>query len=711
MSSTLNIEGSRPGISMWTRTGPSSGPRHIASLMTRARAAAGTDSSLRSWWGSHRRSAIVLSILLVVAGVAQAINMFGAPQAIDDEGVYVAQAWAIIHLHALAPYTYWYDHPPLGWVQLSLFDLLVFPFRSSLSAVAVGREAMLVVQLVNVVLLWTLARRLQVARWATAVGIAFFSLSPLAIQYHRSVYLDNIAVAWALLAFMLALSPRRRLVAFAGAGLCLGISSLSKETFLLLAPALGWQIWRTAGPIHRRYAIAAAGALFGATLSLYVLYAALKVELLPTAGHVSLWTGITYQLLNRTSSGSVFTAGTLGHRTVELWLHLDWAWPVLAILAAPLGMMRRRSRPVTCAFLLQVLMVLKPGYLPVPFVIGIMPFAALVMAIGADVVWRSVPRGRLGLGAGSVRHWLGPVALLVAVIVIGTAAIPSWASQDRVLFTVNQESPILQAETWVAANLPHNVKMIVDDTMWVDLVQDGFPRHDVVWYYKVDTDPDVEARAPLGWRSYQYVVSTQSMRTFPGAIPMVDKALTNSVPVAVFGSGSGDVVVRRIAPQGLRTQDAGLERDTFIRAVDGQKLADNPALTLSATARRQLRSGQVQLPLMVLIDSLANDWSLSITNFSEPEVQAATGQTLNQAEVAAIDGRPLAASSRVIAVEAEALNQRPPYLPTVQSTGTGLGERLLLSMPGGEGEPLPQHGDPVAITPTLSSLTSHPNPK
>ena len=145
-------------------------------------------------------------------------------------------------------------------------------------------------------------------------------------------------------------------------------------------------------------------------------------------------------------------------------------------------------------------MVLKPGYLPVPFVIGIMPFAALVMAIGADVVWRSVPRGRLGLGAGSVRHWLGPVALLVAVIVIGTVAIPSWASQDRVLFTVNQESPILQAETWVAANLPHNVKMIVDDTMWIDLVQDGFPRHDVVWYYKVDTDPDVEARAPLGWR-------------------------------------------------------------------------------------------------------------------------------------------------------------------------------------------------------------------
>ena len=98
----------------------------------------------------------------------------------------------------------------------------------------------------------------------------------------------------------------------------------------------------------------------------------------------------------------------------------------------------------------------------------------------------------------------------------------------------------------------HNVKIIVDDTMWVDFVQDGFPRNHVVWYYKVDTDPDVEARAPLGWRSYQYVVSTQSDEDVPRGIPTVDKALTNSVPVAVFGSGSDDVVVRRIAPQGLR---------------------------------------------------------------------------------------------------------------------------------------------------------------
>ena len=116
---------------------------------------------------------------------------------------------------------------------------------------------------------------------------------------------------------------------------CVSVSPRSQGNISVASPGPGLAIWRTAGPIHRRYAIAAAGALFGATLSLYLLYAALKVELLPTAGHVSLWTGITYQLLNRTSSGSVFTAGTLGHRTVELWLHLDWAWPVLAILAAP----------------------------------------------------------------------------------------------------------------------------------------------------------------------------------------------------------------------------------------------------------------------------------------------------------------------------------------------------------------------------------------
>ena len=186
----------------------------------------------------------------MVAGVAQAINML--QRAIDDEGVYVAQAWAIIIFTRLAPYTYWYDHPPLGWIQLSLFDS-----SSSRSGPLIRRGRRprgdgRCPTRCNVVLLWMLgpeAPRSPVGpqQWESPS----FSFSPLAIQYHRSVYLDNIAVVWALLAFMLALSPRRRLVHSPEQDLLRDLKSSPRRRFCCWPRPSGWQIWRTAGPIHR----------------------------------------------------------------------------------------------------------------------------------------------------------------------------------------------------------------------------------------------------------------------------------------------------------------------------------------------------------------------------------------------------------------------------------------------------------------------------
>jgi hypothetical protein len=366
------------------------------------------------------------------------------------------------------------------------------------------------------------------------------------------------------------------------------------------------------------------------------------------------------------------------------------------------------ARPVIFAFVFQLLVVLKPGYLPVPFVIGMMPFAALAVAIGADVLLQGVPRtGRHSRSLAPHRRWLGPVVLVVAAVVASTWALPSWANQDRGLWEANLESPVLQAEAWMAANLPHNVKIIVDDTMWVDLVQDGFPRNNIVWYYKVGTDPDVEARAPLGWRSYQYVVSTSSMRTFPETLPSVDRALTSSVPVAVFGSGSDDVVVRKIVPQGLKAEGVTLESDAWSRALAGQQLVTNRALSFSATARHQLLAGQVELPLMTMVGILSANWHLSIGAFGAPTVQANVGQTLGEADITAIDGRPPAASGEVRAVDAEASNQQPPFRAMTRVTGTGRGRRLVLSMPGALTEPLPHHADPAAIVPHPLSSEPH----
>src|SRR5690349_20371986 len=66
-------------------------------------------------------TAVVLAVL--------AVNITGFPMASDDEGTYLAQAWAVATGKGLAHYTYWYDHPPLAWIQLAALSWIPALFQ------------------------------------------------------------------------------------------------------------------------------------------------------------------------------------------------------------------------------------------------------------------------------------------------------------------------------------------------------------------------------------------------------------------------------------------------------------------------------------------------------------------------------------------------------------------------------------------------------
>ena len=169
----------------------------------------------------HRVSIAILLPLLAIVAWVHASGMHVNPQRLDDEGTYVSQAWAVTNLSTLAHYTYWYDHPPLGWILVALYSAATGAFSRAPNAVAAGREFMLVLQLMSSALVYVAARRLGLRRPFAIGAVALFSLSPLAVELHRVVYLDNVATTFVLAAFVLALSPERRLAAFAGSGLCL----------------------------------------------------------------------------------------------------------------------------------------------------------------------------------------------------------------------------------------------------------------------------------------------------------------------------------------------------------------------------------------------------------------------------------------------------------------------------------------------------------
>ena len=562
---------------------------------------------------------LTLVPLLVVGGGLHATNMLSSPARIDDEGTYVSQAWAVLNLGELAHYTYWYDHPPLGWLQIAGYAGLTGAFERTPNGVAAGRELMLIAAVVSAALLWVLARRLDLPRWGAALAVVLFTVSPLAVEFHRYVYLDNLAVVWLLGAFVLALSPRRDLFAFAGAALCFTVAVLTKETTLLMLPVLAWVVWLRSSGGTRRYVVAVSGAVLTLGGLAYVAFALVKGEVLPGAGRVSLLEGITFQLAGREGSGSIFTSGTIGNTTVGTWLALDPVLPALALLATPLALVVPRLRPFAVGMLLLLVMLVRPGYLPVPFVIAMLPLAALLVA-GVAVAGTRVGAGRLGRVAEEWRHpALAPFAAVVrrplagvVVAVIGLAgagAAVTWTAPLRSSLVAPLDTPVSQATQYVVDQVGPQERILTDDAIWVDLVRAGLPREDVVWYYKPDTDPAV----PSGVENYSWVVSTESMRGDVGSAPTVTDAVNDGVRVAVFGEGDQRVEVLRLpGPDGTTGSGATGPAADAVRLRAGQALAVNPRLQGDDESAGALAAGRADVRLMSLLAVATADRELSV---------------------------------------------------------------------------------------------------
>lgn len=609
-------------------------------------AVAGDHTAVGAWFRRHTASLTWLLPVVAITVIVQAWNMSGTPQRIDDEGTYTAQAWAIMHLGEITHYTYWYDHPPLGWIQIAGYTGLTGAFARYPFAVEAGREAMVFFSAVSSILLFVLARRLGAGRITAAAAGLVFALSPLALQYHRTVYIDNVATPWLLAAFVLVLSRRQQLAGFAGAAACLGIAVLSKETYLLALPFLIWMAVRRADKSTRRYTLSVAGAVLVIIGGGYLLLAAVKGELLPSSGRVSLFEGITYQLGSRSASGSLFDPGSLANAAASQWWALDPVFIVLGSAAAVVGLFLRRVRPIAAMLVFLLAMMFRPnGYLPVPYVIMLIPFAALLVAYTAERAVLSIAgrvRTRTRLGTGT-RRGLG-IAWAVTTAAALVVAVPLWGTQLRGFVLGNLDLPMQQAEQWVGDNVSKSSRLLVDDAMWVDLVEDGFARNNVVWYYKLDTDGAVERQSPNGWKDSDYVITTDSMRTGGNSSSDVRQAIENSTAVATFGSGDQQVEVRRIHAEGSTAAQTAITRASDLRKTMGTELASNPALRADDGTKSQFRAGQVDSRAMIALGQVLADQDVRVDRFTPR-----TGETGQPFRTAVLHTSDVASAERVAA--------------------------------------------------------------
>jgi glycosyltransferase XagB len=544
---------------LWTRL-DSLSASGAASVSRPAIGSVGPDAAVKAWLRGRiellrgaaraRVDLIVLVALLLVVGTVMATNAVHWPATQFDEGTYVSDAWALQH-GKLAPYTYSYGHPPLAWLLIFLWTWTVGLFGHTTFSIDAGRGFMVFVAVVSCSLLYTLARRLGFGRVSASVAVLLFGLSPLAVFFHRAVLLDNPAMAWALAAFVLAVTPERRLWAFAGSGACFAASVLCKETFFVLLPALIFAAIQNTDPRTRRYCWTLFMSFFVVIAIAYPLYAVLKGELLPGPGHVSLIGYMFVQLVSRKGTGSLFSAHSQTHVLVGQWLHLD-PWLLGAALAlSPVALARRSTRPIALAFLIQILVILRPGYLPNMYVLQLLPFAALIVPAAIASLchrWRAIK------DRGFALTWAAYVTFPALVVLVGV--IVRWTGADATAMTSQPDNPTRAAQRWIVDHVGRSQRMIVADEFYVYLIQHGFNHQPVkggffsttiVSYWPLDYDPAVRREFPQGWRDFTYVVSTEAMRDSTYQTPTATEALSHSSVVVSFGRGTGRVEIRKIS--------------------------------------------------------------------------------------------------------------------------------------------------------------------
>ncbi|MGW0615335.1 ArnT family glycosyltransferase [Streptomyces sp. NPDC002788] len=531
-----------------------------AKVPAQRRPASGTGAHRRpeppSRLRSSRADLLLCGVLLAAILVVQGWNIADYPALSDDEGTYLAQAWSVQQGNGLAHYTYWYDHPPLGWIQIAVLTWIPALISPESMTVGTMRAAMLVISGISAVLVYILGRRLALPRWAAALGMVFFGLSPLSVVLQREIFLDNLAVMWTLLAFTLAASPSRHLWHHFGAGIAAATAVLTKETMLVVLPALFLTMWRHSHRDTRKFALTGAVTACALIGFSYPLFALLKGELLPGSGHVSLWDGVKYQM-TRPGSGFILDQGSGSWGVLQSWLYYDRVLPLGGLAGALLLLVtwrwsvtaRALAGPALAVAIFAALALRPNGYLPAMYVIQALPFLALVLAGGTASVahavlsrWRSAAEKRyVSVG----RYALATVLALAA----GAYVAPHWYDGARTAVTTDANAPYRAASEWLATEVedPEHTRVLVDDALWLDLVHQGYrPGLGVIWFYKADLDPAVMKTMPRGWKDLDYVVASPTVRRDAADLPNVKAAMEHSKPVATFGTGPDRIEIRQI---------------------------------------------------------------------------------------------------------------------------------------------------------------------
>jgi len=212
------------------------------------------------------------------------------------------------------------------------------------------------------------------------------------------------------------------------------------------------------------------------------------------------------------------------------------------------------------------------------------------------------------------------IALALALIVIGSLTA---VGVDH-FFPSDTPSPgtvRAQAAAWVAEQVSPDVTVSCDAVMCAALQAHGFPVSKLVVLGPTSPDPV----------SSVLVVETATVRELFGSSLAVAWA---PAVLASFGSGAGAITVRVVAPDGPAAYQTALNADLANRKTSGAALLHDSQVAVSATARRQLQAGDVDLRLLLALASVAGHEPMDIVRFGNLGPGASPGVPLGFADLA-----------------------------------------------------------------------------
>ncbi len=492
-----------------------------------------------------RLEVVFVIILLLVAFGAHFLNMFHYPYYENDEGTYMSQAWSLITQGKMAPYTYWYDHAPAGWILIAGWVKATGGFFTFGTSVDSGRVLMLAIHLGSSLLLYLIAKKLTGTKLAGLFSVLIFSLSPLGIYFQRRVLLDNMMIFWVLASLFVLLAKGKRMMYVILSAIFFGIAILTKENAIFFIPVFVYLLYTESNNHQRLFLVAKWIAVMAFVTSFYFLYAALKGELFPvgmfgnSSYHVSLITTLHDQFVRGRSlpfwdTGSEFYTNFVGWLTRDAFTIMGGCLASLTCLILGIRNKKLRIQGLMAAALWLFLL---RGKLIIDFYITPM-IPLLALCIGSVI----------GLAVCKISGratWLKALTATTFAIAIASVLI----LQTNIQYTKDETKNQVAAINWIKNNIPENTNLLIDDAIFVDLHAPRFEGDKVFpnadWSWKVEKDTDISVgKLGADWANITYIVASHEIlkQIKESNFDFIKKAFDSSYLIKNWTEGSNSYI-------------------------------------------------------------------------------------------------------------------------------------------------------------------------